>query len=402
MITLSSRFVLGLALAALAITHEPAFATHAPGHADPDPYNCTVLVEKPNGRVEEEQLGKMDCILHKLDRIERRMGCPLEDYLAGECPYSPADTTATFCISQGREGGVDVEFGAEANADYKLGVGWPNVGWAEAIGNVEHPVILPPFIPIPTELNLTGAASLGRNMDICIEVPLIASEVPGPVELISDAEVIDRVLRQINEPAFPGAFEKSKFQRRLGRLANYAIVRVPGTNRFQLATIASDQTALAAMMDDDGESEFDLVENAIDRLMSGEFELPTDGGPLALLKSPIVQDLAMVLEIPAPARTVLADPDRVIGRMFEFASLPGGAGVQGQFVSGAAFCDRIGLNGELRARFPSVDNFCGLLSSLPSFGQTTGIFDLVARLPSLSDIESALCVLAVWDNCEDD
>ena len=387
----------------IACLSSSAIANHAPGHGDPDPYNCTVLVEKPNGRLEESQLDKLDCILHKLDRIERRMGCPLDDYLAGECPYSPADTTATFCISQGREGGIDAEFGAEAHAEYDLGVGWPNVAWAKAIGKVEHPVIVPPFIPIPTELNITGAASLGRNFDICLEVPLEAAEALGPLELYSDAYLIDAVVRAINEPQ-RGA--KSKFQRRLGRLANYAILRVPGTDRFGVFQLNSDKSELALLMDDDGESEFDLADDAIERLMAGDFGLAGDGGPMEVLKSTVVQDLSAVLELPAPVGQVLADPDMVIGRIFELGLLGGQAGsmpMSAAGLSGTGICETFGLSAPLRDRFPQVDAFCGLFSGLPTFAQTTGIFavvaiirNIVAALPTLDDINSASCTIAGW------
>ncbi len=378
-------------------------ASHAPGHPDPDPYNCTVLVEKPNGRVEEEQLGKIDCILHKLDRIERRMGCPLDDYLDGTCPYSPADTTATFCISQGREGGIDAEFGAETNAEIKLGAGWPNAIWGEAVGRVDVPIVIPPLIPIPTELNVTGAASLGRNFDICLEVPLEAATQLGPLELVADAEVIDEIVRAINEPQV-GA--KSKFQRRLGRLADYAIFRVPGTNRFQIEATEGHQSELARVLGDDGEAEFDFVEDAIDRLMAGEFGSFGDGGPMEILKSPVVQDLAMVFELPSPVTEVLSDPDMVVGQIFELLGLGASAAYPGYFEApliGLEVCNRIGLNQGLRDRFPQVGAFCSFFDSLPAFGQTTGIFAVVATiksivdgLPTLDEITSASCSIAGW------
>jgi hypothetical protein len=370
-------------------------ANHKDGHADSDPYNCTIMVEK-NGRLEEKQLGSIDCILHKLDRIERKIGCPIDEYLDGSCPYSPADTTATFCISQGREGGVDIEFGAEANAEYDVGAGWPNAAWAKAIGNIEHPVIAG-YIPVPTELNITGAASLGRNFDICIELPLIASNQLGPLEDYSDVDLIDLAVRAINEPQV-GA--KSKFQRRLGRLTDYTLIRIPGTNRFGLAMADSGQTRSSALLGDGGESEFDLVEDAIERLMNGDFEIPQNGGPLAILKSPIIQDLSSVLEVPSTVHDVLEDPDMIIGTIFEMGSLAGGIGGKTgveNFGLDVSVCDSFGFNIELQERFPSVRAFCGVFSVLPAFGQTTGIFGvvgmintLVSNLPTLTEINDRI------------
>jgi hypothetical protein len=397
-----------IAIAIVALIPLCAMADHKddhdtpPGDPNEDPYGC--IIENEDG--EAEELNKLDCILHKLDRIERRMGCPLEDYLDGSCPYSPADTTATFCISQGRAGSLNAEFAAEAHAEYDLGAGWPNVAWAKAIGKIEHPVVLPPFLPIPTQLKVAGEASLGRNFDLCIEVPLVAAEDPGPLEVHSDAELIDGIVRTINEPRIG---DKSKFQRRLGRLTNYATLRVPGSQRPNSASAAADQTQLAVLLNDDGESEFDFADDAVQKLMDGDFQLPLEGGPLGILKSGLIQDLALALEIPEPARAVLSDPDIVIGQIFELGMLPVGGSALGVTTSfGPAVCDRFGFNDELRARFPAIETFCGLFSALPTFGQTTGIFGVVSAirsivggLPTLDQIKAAACEIAGW-NCPED
>tara|TARA_R110000787_G_C13319598_1_gene436320 strand:- start:36 stop:725 length:690 start_codon:yes stop_codon:yes gene_type:complete len=199
--------------------HKDGHASEGVGQIDTTKYNCEFTDDSGNSRT----LGATEFMLAKLDRIERRMGCLLEDYMDGTCPYSPADTTATFCISQGREGGIDGEWGAEAKAEYDLlGVGWPNVAWAKAVGKVEHPVprpLGPIILPLPTEVNITGAASLGRNLDICIEVPLNAFAAAVGLERNADAEIIDRIVRGINESV---ALEKSKFQQRLGRLTKFS------------------------------------------------------------------------------------------------------------------------------------------------------------------------------------
>lgn len=376
--------------------HKDGHTSEGVGQIDTEQYNC-------NG------LGATECMLAKLDRIERRMGCPLEDYIAGTCPYSPADTTATFCISQGREGGIDAEFGAEFNADADLGGGWPNAIWGKLAANAELPVLAPlgpVLVPIPTEVNITGTASLGRNFNICIEVPLTAFAQTTGLERNSDAEIIDRIVHGINQSV---NLDKSKFQRRLGRLANYSIVRVPGTNRFgdgqaQTGIVSQAHTSdLAMMMDDDGESEFDLVEDAIERLMTGNFQIPDEGGPLALLKSPIVGDLRSVLEIPSPVQQVLDDPDMILAKVFELGLPSTGA----NSLATGGFCGRFSINEELQTRFESIGNFCALFSQLPTFAQTTGIFNTVAiirgivnSLPSLGEIKAAACDIAGW-NCSE-
>jgi len=230
--------------------HKDGHTSEGVGQIDTAQYNC-------NG------LGATECMLMKLDRIERKIGCPLEDYLDDSCPYSPVDTTATFCISQGREGGIGAGWSVIPYMEGELGVGWPSVGWGKLTAKVENPLFLGPF-PIPTELTIAGSASLGRNLNICIDVPLLAADHIAGGETISDEEMIDRIVRNINTPAFDGPMSRSKFQRRLSRLANYAIARVPGTNRFEFSTQQAHMTGLARVMDDDGESEFDALENAIE------------------------------------------------------------------------------------------------------------------------------------------
>lgn len=378
--------------------HKDGHTSEGVGQIDTAQYNC-------NG------LGATECMLMKLDRIERKIGCPLEDYLDDSCPYSPVDTTATFCISQGREGGIGAGWSVIPYMEGELGVGWPSVGWGKLTAKVENPLFLGPF-PIPTELTIAGSASLGRNLNICIDVPLLAADHIAGGETISDEEMIDRIVRNINTPAFDGPMSRSKFQRRLSRLANYAIARVPGTNRFEFSTQQAHMTGLARVMDDDGESEFDALENAIDQLMSGDWKIPKDGGPLAILKSPMVDELRMVLEVPDPVQQVIDDPDMVLGLVFSAASgnsSPTAAGLAGfqALPAPAAVCDAFGFNSEIRTRFPGVDQFCGLFSQLPSFDQVTGIFGIVdlimARVNSLpmlsairTEIEDLGCEIAGW------
>jgi hypothetical protein len=374
--------------------HKDGHVSEGVGQIDTTQYAC-------NG------LGATECMLMKLDRIERKLGCPLDDYLADTCPYSPADTTATFCISQGREGALGANWSIIPYMEGELGVGWPQVGWGKLTGKVENPLFLGPF-PIPTELSIGGSASLGRNFDICIEVPLVAAEHLAGVERISDAEVIDRIVRQINEPPEVGPASKSKFQRRLGRLSNYSIFRVPGTNRFGAAAAQANTSDLARIMGDDGESEFDSVEDAIDRLMSGDWQIPENGGPLAVLKSPIVDELRTVLEVPDPVQNIIDDPDIILGRVFEIGSLSGGQGSQSTpalFPGGLAVCNAFGFNDDLQTRFAGIGAFCDLFSVLPSFGQTTGIFDIVATINSIiaglhDKIRDTACDIA-W-TCKDE
>jgi hypothetical protein len=387
--------------AAARADHKPDHVSEGVGQIDTSQYHC----EDADGNL----LGATECMLMKLDRIERKLGCPLDAYLDGSCPYSPADTTATFCISQGREGGIAAGWGIVPYMEGELGAGWPNVGWGKLTGKVENPLFVPLgpiLLPIPTELSVGGSAALGRNFDICIEVPLEAADHLAAGERVSDAEIIDRVVRHINEPYLDTGPSKSKFQRRLGRLANYAIFRVPGTNRFELAHTGAAESGLAQIMDDDGESEFDVIEDAMERILSGDWQVPADGGPLAVLKSPAVDEIRTVLEVPEPVQAIIDDPDQILGAVFALgsgsllaAAQPGSAIA---LAPGAA-CDAFGLNTTLRNRFPAVDQFCGLFGQLPSFQKTIGVFGVIDTiklvvdgLPTLAEIKQASCDIAGW------
>ena len=375
------------------------FADHKDGHTSEGVGQIDTTQYACNG------LGVTECMLMKLDRIERKLGCPLEDYLDDTCPYSPADTTATFCISQGREGGIGADWSVIPYMEAELGAGWPNVAWGKLTAKVENPLFIPSSLyPIPTNLSIGGSASLGRNFDICIEVPLVAAEHAAGINSIPDAEVIDRIVRQINEPPTVGPASRSKFQRRLGRLANYAIFRVPGTNRFGAAVAQENTSELARIMSDDGESEFDSVEQTLDQLMSGDWEIPENGGPLGILKSPVVNELRTVLEVPDPVQQLIDDPDIILGRVFEIGGLadrPSVNTASGLLAGGPAVCNAFGFNKKLQEDFTGIKSFCAMFANLPTFLQTTGIFGLVAGLPSLDEIKAAACEIAGW-NCPAD
>lgn len=383
--------------------HRDGHVSEGVGQIDTTGYHC----ESPEGQL----LGATECMLMKLDRIEKRLGCPLDEYLADTCPYSPADTTATFCISQGREGTIGAGWGLVPYLELELGAGWPNAVWGKGTGKLEGPLFVtagPVPIPIPTELALGGSASLGRNFDICIEVPLEAVEHKAFGELLSDAEVIDNIVRYINEPYLARGPSKSKFQRRLGRLANYSIFRVPGTNRFPASSAGAYVTASSLQMNDDGESEFDAVETAMDAIFAGDWQLPQNAGPSGVLKSPLVDDLRTVLEIPQPVQNLIDDPDQIVGAVFE-SVLPGQALAGSSSSTHAlgtpeALCENLGLNGELRDRFPAVAEFCGFFPKLPTLEKTTGIFALVDKLPTFDEVKQAVedvgCLLS-W-SCDDE
>lgn len=378
---------------------QSAFANHKDGHVDQGTGNIDLT------QFDCKQFGAIECILFKLERLEKRLGCPIDDYLADTCQHSPADTSATFCISQGREGSIAAKWGAEMKAEIEAGAGWPNAVWGKATGKVEVPVVLPPLLPIPTELAVNGEAALGRNFDICITVPLIAFNQTTVGEFASDEEIIDRIVRAINSPQL---FNKSKFQRRLGRIANYAIFRVPGANRFDAVTGDEHASELALALHDDGESEFDFVDSALDQVMAGEWGTPDDGGVLQMLKSASISDLSSVLEVPTPVRNLLANPDTALGGIFRGPGAANTAAFDGVSANAAlGICDAYGLNDQLRAQFPGIASFCNLFGVLPTLSQTTGIYalvqairNIVGAIPTLSEIISAACDIAGW-NCGD-
>lgn len=297
-------------------------------------------------------LDRLDAIDEKLDRLETKLGCDIDEYLEGTCTDPPAAATVTYCIAQGRGIEVAGKFAFEPKVDVNAGAGWTLGPIAEAEAKVSFPFVLPLapplFLPVPTEIALGASGSHGKGFDICIEVPLRAAA--------GDQAAIDRIVRGVNPPA--GTLE-TKYQRRLTRLLNFANQRVPEP---KLAGEAATTKAEDVDLDD--------LDDAMERFMAGEFEL--FDGPMGMLKDPVVQRIRNALDFPEPVQLVLDDPDLIFGIMPPLS--PAGAG---------QLCDTLNLSGPIANRFPAVGNACNMLANLPSFETTSRAFETVHKINSL-------------------
>ena len=113
-------------------------------------------------------------ILDRLTSIEEELEAP--------------STSATFCISQSRALELGVDWGAELKAEGEVGIGWSEVAKVKLVPAFSIPVVLPPFIPVPTGAAIGLAGDIGRGLDICIELPLTLS--PQDQALLEEAVVL--------------------------------------------------------------------------------------------------------------------------------------------------------------------------------------------------------------------
>lgn len=299
---------------------------------------------------------KLDQIIARLDRIEKVVGCPVDEFVDGSCKdNNPVATTVSFCISQGR--GLEIAGGWNAAFKGSLegGARWDVVPLGDVKASLEFPVPVPlgpVAIPLPTEASIGGAAGIGRGLDICIDVPLEAAD--------ADASRLADLVKGMNAP--PRVFDRTKFQRRLLRAIRFAERRTPPP--------ASTMTVAA---DFDG-NEFDRLDNAVERFMAGEFGAGINE-PFDILKGPIVTDLRSSLDIPAPIENFLADPYEIFGQLPRFSDVA---------EDPAVVCGRLGLDGPIISqRFPNIAANCERLSNLPSFDRTSTAFETVHRINDL-------------------
>lgn len=311
-------------------------------------------------------LAKLDEISAKLDKVEKRLGCPIDEYVAGTCTDNPASTSVTYCIHQGRSGELGAKWAVEPKAEVEAGASWDVVALGRLKGQMTVPVI--PFagpypipIPIPTELALGGSASLGKGFDICVQVPLTAAT--------ADASILESIVKGMNPPS-----ADTKYQKRLHRVLNYANLRVPNP----LAT----KSAVASLGVDD--LDLDRADDAMDRFMNGEFE--ANDGPVGILKDPIVADLRDSLELPAPVQLVLQDPEALFGMLPDV-----------DFTKPGQMCGSLGLSGPIASRAPVIGKVCSQLAGLPTFDSVSTAFGAVHEIDGLiKDVPDAV-ILGVGD-----
>lgn len=336
-----------------------------------------------SGNPNDEILSRLSSIEAKLDSIEDKLGCTLDQFLeddSGACE-SPASTTATFCFAQGLGMELGLAYAVEMKAEIEIGAGWPSAFWGKITGKPEIPVVIPvgpvPLIPIPTEIAAEGAGAMGRATDICVEIPVFLNA--------EDRTRIDQITRDMNQLVVAGSagsgVEQGKFQRRAGRVVAFADRKVPPLFSVFAAADGATTSSSQASVDDD----FDRIDAAVDRFLDEGLSGDVRSG-LDYFRDPIVTELLASLELPATARDRLGDP----GQMLYALRNPSGTS-----------CEDFGITAELRTRFDNVDRLCARISGLPEFDDLQAVaarvqmtaddvIDAIAELlgPLLSDSSS--------------
>ena len=286
---------------------------------------------------------KLDEILRRLERIEQGLNEP--------------STTATFCFSQG----LGLELGADWKVESKLGfdagVGWEEVGKINATiaAGAPVPIIilnpipvppLPIFIPtpvaLPTEIGVGAKGALARGFDVCIELPVTLSP--------ADKATLDRIATEINAKTGDNLLNKGKFQRRAGRLVDFADRKIPGNqgNPF--------------------EDEFDISDNATESFLS---YLPEASEGMDVLRHQNIKDLLEVEAIPDRVGVFLEDPEIVLDGLPDISDGPG-----------HLTCADLGVTSGMRDRRPRVNKVCEELTDLPDFSV---VRDASERVDQMSD-----------------
>lgn len=309
-----------------------------------------------NGQGQGPGGSKLDDIIARLGRIEQVVGCPVDQFVDPEsgCEHNPAGTSVSFCIAQGRGLDISGAWGAALKGSGEVGARWDVGPLGDVKGQLEFPLALAGLVPLPTEAKIGGAAGIGRNLNVCIDVPLGAAE--------EDQARLADLVRGMNAEPNIGMFDRTKFQRRLLRLIRYAERRTPAPDTASATGAVSTQTR------NEDPNELDRIDEAVDRFMSGDFR-PMPGEPFGILKDQIVRDLTASLDVPSPVQSFLDDPDAAFARLPALGSPVG--------------CDTFGLDGSISQRFQNVATTCARLDDLPSFETTTTAFDTVHRIDGL-------------------
>lgn len=313
-------------------------------------------------------------MIERLDRLEAKLDA-----------MSRPEVTATFCISQGRGLELGGEWAVTAPVETEAGIGWAEVGdvklvWAPTIPLV---VPLPPLMlpfPLPTQTSLGLNAGLGRMVDICVDLPI---ELEDPNDIALLAALADDINARARDR---DASTTGKFQRRAGRLLNYAKRRVPG---IQSSVTFNPLIAAAAVGDSDSspEDEFDRLDEAMENLMSNG--LASVGEGLGAFRDPNVVALRSSFDgLPRDVAAVFEDPEMIFDA---FDNL------QASFNN--LTCDKFGVTDSLRLDKPGLDRLCNRLEGLPDFDVVQSILS-GEQLDAIKDLLQPLLENNVQETAE--
>ena len=360
-------------------------------------YSCSDPVQSQSN---SELLAKLNVMESKIDAMSSTLttvqtavqphagavpACTIEEVInqtTANCDTSrlPEEVSAstTYCIAQERGGEIGGEYSIGLNTDIDIGAGWPNVVWGKVTAKMETPVPSPIAIPYPSQVAASGSISLGRGLEICVDIPITALE-PDQVAQIHD------LVRGVNEGQGP-------YSRRTGRLLNYAARRTPIAVANKALDSVSGKPAI-----EDGDDAFDIADAAIEKMIEGDFQAVTHGPQL--FTDPVFMDLISALEVPTPAVDTILDPER----FYEAMTVIGQSNI-------ADACTSLGISQAGRARSPALANQCARFGIYPNINNTLNSMDFIAdvrgRVNSMytaSGLRSFMCsniTLAIFaPNC---
>ena len=272
-------------------------------------------------------------------------GCPTQDFVDGKCSELPkgAGMTATFCRNQGSglQLGAAYEIDNKVKADF--GAGWPEVVWGDILAQIKVPATY-----LPSKLSGAGSATIGRNINVCVNVPM----APTATQESQLKDLVKGVNVQSGSQA--------KYMRRADRVLNYAARRTPiaTANKASFGAFkpifAATATATTSPESDDA---FDVADNAVAEFMADGFQ-PTNRAA-GVLADPIFQDLAQSLDLPQQLKTLIADPQQVFDSLKQ--------------VTKTTACASYGIDATLRSRHPVADDLCNRIEALPGDAEVRAV-----------------------------
>ena len=297
---------------------------------------------------------KLNLILERLDAIDAQLAATNVQLVTQSAQLTQAagpSATASFCISQGRGLELGAGYGVASYVDAEVGAGWPQILWANAKGKIEAPNGI-----FPTQISVGIAGSHGRGMDICVDVPVMLTP--------EDQARLTQIESDINVKTGNGFFAQGKFQRRAGRIINYAAVRVPGNQRTALLQRKMQLTGqfAIAQSDEEAEIEFDRVDDAGELLLDSGLSAGSQG--FSLFGDGKIRELLATMELPVGVSNVLNEPEQILENL---PDLKGG--------KGPVTCAELGISADIRTRRPRVDALCNRLTDLPDFDRATNAID---------------------------
>lgn len=316
-------------------------------------FSCSSTVESQSN---SDLLAKLNAIEAKIDALTGTVDqvqttvlttsapagtCSLQEVIdqnyancdPGKIPED-VEATATYCIAQERSGELGAQYAVGLNTDIDLGAGWPQVVWGKITAKLETPVPSAIALPYPNEVSAAGSMSLGRGLEICVDIPISALE-PGQITQIHD------LVRGVNEG-------QGTYSRRTGRLLNYAARRTPVAVASKASANVSSKIEI-----EDADDAFDIADAAIERLLAGDFQAISSGPQM--FSDPIFQDLIGALELPTPVADTISDPERIfdalkIIRQSEMTNV----------------CNTMGMSASSVARSPALSNQCARFGIYPN------------------------------------